>query len=787
MRKKIEITPLFQEALDKARLGENLFITGKAGTGKSTLLKLIEAQFLDKILATVAPTGVAALNIGGRTIHSFFEFQQRTNSDLSNYKIADELYDLEILIVDEISMVRADLLDMMHTALTEAKKNNNPFGGIQVIFVGDLYQLPPILVDSEESIYREDYATKFFFSSRVYNKLSIDTIELDKIFRQKNKEFIEILNKIRNGEIDNNFIEELNSKCYKDLDTSKDDEYIYICSTNDFADRRNNKKLQELKSEEVSLKGWVEGAFNPNLYKAEENILIKMGARVMTIVNHRDGDYVNGSIGYVKNIKEEDGKVLGLEVELIDKKKTVFISRHKWEIYKSVKDAGVVKKESIGSFNQFPIKLAWAITVHKSQGKTFNKVVFERGRGVFEEGQLYVALSRCTSLEGIVFQRKIKEKDVKTNKNLAVFFNKQKLYKRIDTTFKKTYFSLISTGGQEHSKPVELGLIIEAPNQTIFFETLINPQRDLTDAREYGLTDTLVSIAPRADDVAKLVSALCDNSVFIGQNSEDLFQQLGFYKSTRSQGVPIDITGKKLNEGTEKTAFSCVTNQKRSLSEELYNFKYFEETHFYEVDNLDGIYFLPRDDKFDVEKFLNTISMLNLSKDLWEAIVVGSFVSFSQLDKKILSRILKTYGIERRKVTEKAIMVVKKLRENALINKSISEIEKKVVDEYSKLFNLGVSIETTKSDVSVELRSGMRVCFTGNPASTSDEKHLAKSILRKLASEKGIFEAKSVGKTNCDLLVAYDIASMSRKNKQAKELDCPIISSEQFVRLIESI
>lgn len=429
-KSKIEINEQFRKALDlMEKSDQHIFITGRAGTGKSTLLSLARL-ITKKKMAILAPTGVAAVNIGGQTIHSFFGFKP----DITLAKIKKKsgnrqnIYKkLDAIVIDEISMVRADLLDCVDKFLRLNGKNRySPFGGIQMIFIGDLYQLPPVITAKEKKIFCEQYESGYFFSAFAFQSLKMEFIELEKIYRQKDEQFIGLLNNIRNNTATSADIALLNKQYNPDFQPKESDFFVYLTTTNDLSRQINNERLKKIKHTPFYFKGQIKGDFEEKYLPTDINLAVKIGAQVMLLNNDSRGRWINGSIGKIvdiKNSRERSADIISVELE---KGERVEVAPYDWTIYNYVYNSrlNILETETIGSFSQYPLKLAWSLTIHKSQGKTFPKVIIDIGRGTFAHGQMYVALSRCVTLDGLVLKKEITKNHIFIDWRVVDFITK---------------------------------------------------------------------------------------------------------------------------------------------------------------------------------------------------------------------------------------------------------------------------------------------------------------------------------------------------------------------------
>jgi len=434
----IELNEQFKRALDlMEHTSENVFVTGRAGTGKSTLLEYFRRTTQKKV-AILAPTGVAALNVKGQTIHSFFGFKPSITPDkVKKVRFADgkqNIYrNLDAIVIDEISMVRADLLDCVDKFLRlNGPRADKPFGGIQMIFIGDLYQLPPVVTGTERIAFNSLYETPYFYSAKVFESLDMEFVELEKIYRQHDEEFIDILNAIRNNTVTEEQLELLNQRCFPEFEPPRDSFYVHLTTTNKLADEINARQLARLRSPLYVFTATIKGEFREEYIPTAVDLQLKAGAQIMMVNNDSEGRWVNGSIGKIIDIIQDRKDDYIIVVELSDGD-IVEVRPYTWEIFKLFVEDEQLKSEVIGRFTQYPLMLAWAVTIHKSQGKTFDKVIIDIGRGAFAHGQTYVALSRCTTLDGIVLKKPILKKHVWTDYKVVKFLTKYQYDKAAQT------------------------------------------------------------------------------------------------------------------------------------------------------------------------------------------------------------------------------------------------------------------------------------------------------------------------------------------------------------------
>jgi hypothetical protein len=433
----------------------HIFLTGKAGTGKTTFLRNL-IELTHKRAVIVAPTGIAAINAAGVTIHSLFQLpfgtylpksptvepvNQQYNTPRSivrhlqmNSTKRRIFLDLELLIIDEVSMLRADLLDAIDMVLRYIRKNNASFGGVQVLFIGDLHQLPPVVKSNEWQLLGEFYNSVYFFDAHALQQNPPVYIELEKIYRQADSVFINLLNNLRNNEITQADVSLLEQYYRQDFVPAREDKYITLTTHNQRADTMNKKSLEDLKGNSYFFKATTEGEFAENSYPAEYSLELKLGAQIMFIKNDQSGErrFFNGKIATVIGLKNDS-----IEVETEGERERITIEKYTWKNirYSKHKVTNEIEEEVIGKFIQYPIKLAWAITVHKSQGLTFDKAIIDIGNA-FAPGQIYVALSRLRSLDGLVLTSLISTTGIRQDQNVSYFSRNKQKQEQLDEQIK---------------------------------------------------------------------------------------------------------------------------------------------------------------------------------------------------------------------------------------------------------------------------------------------------------------------------------------------------------------
>jgi len=575
---ELELALNFIEKTDR-----NLFITGKAGTGKTTFLHQIKKKSL-KRMVIVAPTGVAAINAKGVTIHSFFQMpfgpilpNQIANTSNAQRKFSktkiDIIKSLDLVIIDEISMVRADLLDGIDQVMRRYKNRNKVFGGAQILMIGDLQQLAPVVKPHEWSLLQQHYNTVYFFSSKAYQEANVVSIELKHIYRQKNEDFIKILNEIRTNTLSDASAQILNKNYNPSFSPTKEEGYITLTTHNNRANLINDSELNKLKIKSAFFNAEISGKFSENAYPNAERLELKVGAQVMFLKNDSSTDkrYYNGKIGIITAISKET-----VTVQCPNEPDEIVAEKETWSNinYSINEETKAIKEEMIGAFSQIPLRLAWAITIHKSQGLTFEKAIID-AEASFAHGQTYVALSRCTSLEGLVLKTPITSSAIINDSTVSVF--------NVSVEENHPDESILN----ESEKHFQLNLISEILDYQpllypitrlidIYYNNRTSIKGDVIDHLQTIKDDGIVALMKISNGFKNQLNTLSEDSVLPENSSkiqERFIKAISYFLNTTKNNIqkPLDkITFSTDNKAVKKDFSKQFDSLQEKLEEKLF-------------------------------------------------------------------------------------------------------------------------------------------------------------------------------------------------------------------------
>lgn len=760
------ITDEFAAALEHLHAGHHLFLTGKAGTGKSTLIRHYLEQ-TDRSTITVAPTGIAALNVDGYTIHRLFSFPLGVTEEHvrggSYYpgRFAKALKELDTLIIDEASMVRADLFDALTAALEQyGPRPGTPFGGVQLVLVGDLYQLPPVVTDSEAAWIEERYGTPFFFSARSFNEDTFPVVELSTVFRQQGDDrLVDLLNAVREGTLLEEARGELNRRTIPDFEPGLDEFWLTLATTNRIVGARNRQMLERLPGPVQSFTAQTSGDTDGFEKPTEETLRIAVGAQVMLLNNDPLDRWVNGTLGRITAIgADSDGPVVTV---LLRDGRTEQVREHTWEITRPSVEGGALVHQVIGTFTQLPMKLAWAITIHKSQGQTLDRVVVDLTGGTFANGQLYVALSRCTSLEGLVLRREVLPRDLKTDQRVRRFLASGTSGTE---TLGEAYLSVLTvgtTGDRWRPRPVEIAVVTDDGDEV---STVVNPTSDLFSARdEFGITTRDVQLAPRLAEAWPALSALLAGRVPVGVDIDRQLAHVDFELKRNGivEPVPLglEVPGSLLGAG-ERARLNAPTaleraravrdavRRVRAAGEELPGsgmaFRQVVAGHGYLLARTTGPTGTSAPTGFVVG---GNLGAQDDAAEVLAHLLEGTWQRVLSPDQEVLERLR---GVE-------------------------EHFGVRVLPE-----GFEAKGPTSAADVLVP---GARVCFSGTVHSP---RHgwLEKEQLHAMAEARGLVAVPNLTKTRTDVLVVAEVGSQSSKAKNAARGEKPVITAEEFLEWV---
>jgi len=800
----IEINPQFQQALDLLNAGSSVFITGKAGTGKSTLLRHYLTNS-ERPAVVSAPTGVAALNVGGETVHRVFGFTPTVTPEFvasreykPNAKTRNLLGVMETLVVDEVSMVRADLLDAMDTALRRfGPVKDTPFGGVQMVFVGDPYQLPPVVSESEEQFFRTYYPTPFFFSADALRELDFSIVELQKIYRQKDDTFISLLNAVRTGDADQSVFDALNTRYQPTFEPPDDEFWVTLTTTNKMADAVNQKALDALDAELHTHEAVFTGTVEDNDKAVPEVLEFKVGAQIMMVNNDPAGDWVNGSMGVVTDTYTSGNEPVVI-VELMDTEEEVAVRPHTWDITRAVVEGGKITYESIGTYRQLPFKPAWAVTIHKSQGQTLDRAIVSLGWGTFADGQLYVALSRCTSMDGLVLKSEVRAHHVKVEREVTRFLARNANHDSTNDGW--AFIGAHTTGVTRHDRVIEIGVIVQRPDGDLEeFSTVVNPMRDIGRAAEdYGISATDVEMAPTFAEAWPWLARRLEGCVVVAHNLPLLQTMIEREAEASLPGVRIDLglgvdTGHYVRDDLEDAAADMgydLPAQPHALDLARATRLLFTSIGEAELPPVDG--YRPREEarhpgRIQSRDVLAPAPFGGGALAYADAAIQAATSRLEETDAEVaLQGYAREFEVPDDEVAAIHAQAMGMLLAAAHRDGVVSQTERHALLRAARILNQptpDLPDAPTTGDIAALLVPGAGVCFTGSAVGLNGEQ-LERPELHAIAEAHGLIPLKSVTKKNTDLVVAADPASMSGKAKKAREFGIPVFGAQEFLQWV---
>lgn len=770
-------TEEFTHALDLLGGGRHLFLTGKAGTGKSTLIRHFIAE-TERNVVVVAPTGIAALNVDGYTIHRLFGFTTTTSLEdvrTGRYRpgrFAKTLASLETLIVDEASMVRADLFDQFAAALERyGPEPGTPFGGVQVVLVGDLYQLPPVVHEAEAGYLNARYDTPYFFSADTFSRDDFPTVALTTVFRQRGDDrMAAILNEIREGVLVGHARDELNARTDPDFVPPDDEFWLTLAPTNRLVTARNRQRLERLDGDEITYLARQSGDLSLFEPPVEKELRFKVGAQIMMLANDQSDRWVNGTLGRVVGVRMDDGIVV--EVDFTDGYRAD-VRPFTWEATRPVVESGSLTREVVGTYTQLPFKLAWAITIHKSQGQTLERMVVDLTGGMFSVGQLYVALSRCTSLKGLVLKRPVLPKDLKTDRRVVRFLRQATAD---DATRRYCGIGVLTVGEEgrmSRPRPIELAVAFDDGTAV---STLVNPQRDLADARRaYGIAVSDVLLAPTLAEAWQVIAPMLAGCTPVGVGVDETLGLIDFELKRLGHVVAVplgaEVRGRASSGAALDRARAALDAFRRSGADDS------GAQPFEEPDESTSGLLVSRDADVATPAAAHLpglSALLDVSRPVG-ALLLGRAASDAPPETPWHAAARYSVGAQLRVAAARVPLTQEALERLGAVERLLGVA---VIDE-------AVHGALVGADIAAALAPGARICFTGT-AEDDRGRVIERDDMHSRAASAGLVPVNNVSKTRCDVLITAEVGSQSGKARKALEWGKPVFSAADFLAWLET-